>query len=397
MGIIHESTAAKRSHIVLLPVRNWLKTAQRFRVTVEPDQDASRAHFFRGADLVDVPALNDRDYKLAFYGYTKGMSKAAVKFTNENTGEYLVYSVEVEVTEPGVVGVIPLFAPVRQSVAKIITLENPLPSDDDVAFEGEWWKCDDPNVRVRKISPVAGCAEGTFEVEYRPLVLTNVDGNTVHEKTLTLTSAALGDYKYTLRLKATPAGTERSMHFKASLGSEHVQSFRFRNFLKHAEEYECKVTQPLFFEVVPLVKAEPASDWSGSEVIVEIRFEPQALGPVRDTLTISSGEGGTYVCTLHGVCDPPRPQGPYNVQPGKDASIQFKNVFNEVHEFNFVVDNSDFAVSGQTSQKVEARKATTVSIKYSGQRPSSTGKLFVSCSEMPHMPPWIYYLKGQHA
>jgi len=185
------------------------------------------------------------------------------------------------------------------------------------------------------------------------------------------------------------------MHFKASLGSEHVQTFRFRNYLRHPEEYSCEVKEPLFFAVLPTVKAEAASDWAGSEVIVEIRFEPQALGPVRDTLTISSEEGGTYVCTLHGVCDPPRPQGPFSVQPGSDASIEFKNVFNEAHEFTFVVDNSDFMVSGSNSQRVEARKATTVNIKYAGQATISTGKLFVSCSEMPHMPPWIYYLKGE--
>lgn len=185
----------------------------------------------------------------------------------------------------------------------------------------------------------------------------------------------------------------RSMHFKASLGSEHVQSFRFKNYLTRAEDYNCEVSQPLFFDVAAQVKAEAAEDWEGCEVVVEVRFEPQALGAVRDTLTISSPDGGQYVCTLHGVCDPPRPLGPFVAAAGKDASIEFKNVFNEAHEFSFVVDNPAFVVTGSATQKLESRKSTTVGVKFSGDS-ESTGKLLVSCSELPHMPPWVFYLQG---
>ena len=302
-GPISETTPAKSSHVVRVPLHNWLKSAQRFRVEIRPG-DAGRAYSFRGADRVDVPALNDRDYKLTFYGYTTGKATAAVVFTNEATGEYIEYGVEVDVTEPGVMRTIPLFATVRQSVTETITVENPLPKDESVAFAGDdWWKCDDPNVRVRTVSPVTLSAEGVFEVEYRPLVLHAGDGG-VREVTLTLQCEALGSYIYTLQLKATPTKMMRPMHFTALFGSEHVQSFRFKNFLTRAEDYNCEVSQPLIFGVAAQVKAEAAEDWEGCEFVVEVKFKPQALGAVRDTLTISSADGGQYFCTLHGLCDP---------------------------------------------------------------------------------------------
>ena len=57
---------------------NWLKSAQRFHVKIERGEGESAsdpdglAHFFRGAETIDVPANNTRDYKLNFLGYVEG-------------------------------------------------------------------------------------------------------------------------------------------------------------------------------------------------------------------------------------------------------------------------------------------------------------------------------------
>ena len=91
-----------------------------------------------------------------------------------------------------------------------------------------------------------------------------------------------------------------------------------------------------------------AEDWDGAEAIVSVRFEPQALGPVRDTLIVSSATGGEYRCTLLGVCKRPQPQGPFVIAKNGSREITFRNVFGDAREFSFTVDNAAFAVSTAT-------------------------------------------------
>jgi hypothetical protein len=63
---------------------------------------------FRGAKSLDVPALGTREYKMTFYAYKQCKATTVVRFTNESSGEYLLYNVEVNVTAPGMVDVVPL-------------------------------------------------------------------------------------------------------------------------------------------------------------------------------------------------------------------------------------------------------------------------------------------------
>ena len=49
-----------------------------------------------------------------------------VVFTNEQSGEYQFYEVQLRSTKPGVISTIDLSTPVRQSVPHIIRLDNPL-------------------------------------------------------------------------------------------------------------------------------------------------------------------------------------------------------------------------------------------------------------------------------
>jgi hydrocephalus-inducing protein len=334
-GKIEKKTPAKEGLVIALPVQNWLKQAQRFHVSIErevpgPSGDAVNvepvkgkkgkavaavvteptsdviepSHFLRGADCVDVPALNSRDYKLNFLGYKEGVSQAAVRFTNLGTGEFVLYKVRIMVTAPGIQDSITLETPVRQSVQHLITLENPLSRDQPVTFEeGNWWHCDDRGVRVRQLGDMAGQAEGTFEVEFRPISMDSVLGKTEsdapskkgksaapagkgakgaaakgkkstaalvapavtapgiseYEVPLTITCLELGEYRYNLKLRVRPAGMNSSLTFKVALGGEAVQTFRFMNYVQGDDEcpYNCGVGQPDFFSVVPVVKASP--------------------------------------------------------------------------------------------------------------------------------------------
>ena len=51
----------------------------------------------------------------------------------------------------------------------------------------------------------------------------------------------LGLYMYDLNLKATAAGPERALYFRACLGSNHTLVAKFNNFAKQKTDYICKV------------------------------------------------------------------------------------------------------------------------------------------------------------
>ena len=190
--------------------------------------------------------------------------------------------------------------------------------------EGTWWTCEDPCVRVRRLGEMTGNPECNFEVEFRPLVAISEP----KEVRLTIQSVELGDYHYTLILTSEAAASERALQFKASLGSSHVQTFRFKNMVQEPTEYKCICGNPDAFEMEEKIMAPAAEDWEGTDVEVSISFEPIALGEVRDTLRIVSDVGGEFVCSLYGNGVAPRPQGPFMIAPGETTSIEFKNVFN---------------------------------------------------------------------
>ena len=309
----------------------------------------------------------------------------------------MFYNIKANVTAAIIMGSVELNAPVRQTVQHVISIENPMSLEKEVTFEEKYWTCEDPSVRVRRLGEMTGKPECNFEVEYRPLVVVSEP----KEVRLTITSPELGDYHYTLMLSSEAAASERALQFKAALGSSHVQTFRFRNMVQGgATAYKCVVGNPDAFEVPTTVTAPAAEDWEGVDVEVTISYEPIALGEVRDTLRVISDTGGEFVCSLYGNGVAPRPQGPFLIANGGSVSIDFKNVFNEAREFSFVVDSPLFEVN-VGSQKLDANKPTSLSVKFKGPVDDNTdefssGKLYVSCPEIKALPPWIYYLRGQN-
>ena len=411
-GELEQTGPAKQRMTFVLPVKNWLKKAQRFKV--KWNDDTVR---FTGSPLIDVPALGSRDYKLSFTGFKEEeCADTTVTFQNQDTGEFVFYNVSASCTAPIVMRTIKLKTAVRQPTQYLLTIENPLGKEGVVTFpEENWWKCDDSAVKVKRLSDMMGATEGTYEVEYRPLVPSGTNG-AAKEATLVITSVELGDYIFTLDLSARPAASERALHFKAALGASHVQTFRFRNYVQGAPTtYTCTVGNPDSFEMDDSVTVEASPDWNGTDGEITINFEPLSLGEVRDTLRITSPDGGEFVCMLYGHGIAPLPQGPFLIPDGSSHTVEFKNVFNDAQDFVFVCDNSAFVVT-PSGQKVDANKTVSLSIKYTapvaavaegGEEKSGDGsgdgsttantvvsKMFASCPSMKVLPPWVYYLKG---
>lgn len=396
MPEIVETAVAKTHRHLEIPLENWLNEMQRFRVEIEKTC-GSDTDFYDGSPTIDLPPMKSRKYKLRFIAYKAGESAVKLTFTNVATQEYLVYNVRVKCEAAEVQEIIAMEAPVRQSTTKSISIPNPFPEYESVVFatspqDTTWWTCDHPQVRVREVENMSGKKNGVMEIDFRPLILMKEPA----EATLVLKSERLGEYKYTLSLTSMQPAAERSLHFRSTLGTSSMQKFRFKHFLPSKGDFSCRVSQSLFFKVPEVLKLEAAESWEGSEACVTVEYEPQALGEVKDTLIISSDTGGRYECSLYGNCEPPRPQGPVKVS-AKGAPIEFKNVFKEPKEYRFTTDSRCFIVDGARSstKKIDGSKAATVTLKsvpgeIEGEE--SMGKLLVTCTDMPDLPAWTYYL-----
>jgi len=131
-----------------------------------------------------------------------------------------------------------------------------------------------------------------------------------------LKQPVLGEFRYKLRLRGLAPTTQRSLNFQTSLGSELVQAFKFTHFLKQKQtNYAAKIFKVDQAEAATEFKAEPAQvqappadSFKGTEVSVNIKFEPFTIGESRGILKLTSPEGMEYTCLLYGKSTAPQPQ-----------------------------------------------------------------------------------------
>ncbi|XP_078688637.1 hydrocephalus-inducing protein-like [Branchiostoma floridae x Branchiostoma belcheri] len=385
---ITREVPCKTGYTELLTVSNWLKHPQRFRVTIDmvkPDR-LDQSTSLKGLDYIDVPGLGKRDYKLNFFAHREGTVTSKVVFREDTTGEYQFYFVTFKATPPGTISTLYLTTPVRQSASHTVTVENPLAMP--ITFSTD---CKVADVSLPPQFVVPAQSEGSVMFEYLPLKAGETNGR------LALYSSELGHYTYDLVLRALPAGPERALHFKASLGANQTQTAHLTNFSKQKVEYLCKVDNS-DFHVEKTVNAAPGSQ-GGTEVGIDVTYEPSKLGQSRATLTVSSAVGGEYTFPLVGNCLAPKPQGPYTIRAGSTASIPFKNIFPHTTAFTFTVDNTAFSV--KAGETIRAKKTHSIIVGFegntSGSKAPKMGKLVVTCPRSAggeHNVTWTFYVKG---
>lgn len=118
--------------------------------------------------MLDVAGESHKDFKLNFLTYKTGTYKFLITFKNESSGEYLLYKVQVQATEPDLIEKIELSSAIRESISKIVTIENPTDSEVTIAknqflYSNEYI---DVTPDILKIPPKS---ERGFEISYRPL------------------------------------------------------------------------------------------------------------------------------------------------------------------------------------------------------------------------------------
>jgi len=385
---IKETLPCKKVHSVRVPVTNWLDRAQKFKVDIEDitTVEADEKLVLRGLDAMDVPGSKTKDYKLTYQPFKQGDTKAKVTFTNEETGEYLVYQVMLTAGPPAATPEIKLDAICRQNVQHSIPVENPF--SQEVTLTVTLSSCSTWDISHAASVTVAAQKEEHLMLNLRPLVAGD------DEVTVTLSCAELGEYTYKLKLSASPSGPEGGMHFSTDLGGMQQQKFRFRSFRKAATQYTATVEDP-DFEGEPKIDAPAAEDDEGVEAEVNVTYEPSKLGTKHATMLIKSADGMEYIVNLHGECVPPKPRGPYDLSKGS-FKLLFKNVFSEEKKFTFTVDNPCFTVGPAKTQKhseaMAGKKESNLDITYAAQEGQPTqGKLVASAPDAPN---WVFYLNG---
>ncbi|MCJ8733357.1 hypothetical protein PDJAM_G00222410, partial [Pangasius djambal] len=389
VSTISREVPCKTSYTEIVPVHNWLPKPQRFRAIVEmikperPDSTVS----LKGLDYVDVPALTKQDYKISFFSYKECQYNAKLTFKNEATGEYQFYYLNFKATPPGVISTIEMVTVVRQMASGCVNLENPLPTS--LLFTTE---CRSTDINVQPQFSVPALSTETLRLEYQPLR----SGETTAR--LMLYNNELGYFHYELLLRALPAPPEKPLYFRAPLGSGQYLTAKFTSYSRVKAEHTCKTDRPDFTvekNVVPVA----ASSQAGTDVSVEVYFEPCHLGEVRGLLTISSTTGGDYVFPLYGTCTPPKAQGPVAIRAGSNVSISFKNVFMETTAFSCQVDNPAFTIKGMDT--IRSKKTHQILVCFDNPQPGSktpcTGKLIISSPRTEGHGQglsWVYYLKG---
>ena len=284
---------AKKPKYISIPVENWLKTAQRFKVKHELEGEADNTTFIRGANTFDVQGNSSKEYKLNFLTYKAGETNFRVIFTNDLTKEYMFFNVKSTASEPGIQSTIELASTVRETTSKMIIIENPTLKDveiskEEFSIENEYIEITPDAITIPPQS------ERGFEISYRPLIV----GEETQE--LTLNSASLGLYKYELILKGLVSTAQRSLHFKCALGADLMQQFKFKHYLKKPTTYSIKTEDMVgnlttcFKVEQPSVQAAAAENNNGVEITVNVRFEPNIIGDSRGILRLSSPENIEY-------------------------------------------------------------------------------------------------------
>jgi hypothetical protein len=147
--------------------------------------------------MLDVSGESVKDFKLNFLAYKIGAYKVKLTFLNETSGEFLPFILSVNASEGDLLETIELASPIRESVSRIVTIENP--TDTEVVIARNQFTCASEYVEVGpETLKIPAKSERGFEISYRPLIISE------QEVDLVLKNPVLGDFKYKLLLKGQP-------------------------------------------------------------------------------------------------------------------------------------------------------------------------------------------------
>ncbi|XP_066585112.1 hydrocephalus-inducing protein homolog [Prorops nasuta] len=384
---------AKRKHVEVLRVNNWLNKKQSFNCTIEELHGSANKnqkqkkilYTFTGNNRIDVFANSTRDYQAVFYSYEQADLFFKVIFTNSEN-EYQYYEIQYEIIEPEVIETIKLFTVVRRPLFHTILIDNPL-EEESIIYTVY---CENPSITISdtkvKIPPLG---KENIKIEYFPLLETKE----VSIK-LDIVSEKLGRFPFILCLKANPPFPEKTTQITAMLGFSNNFSLLIKNYAKQDTSFSLMIPSSCFICPESIIEV-PA----GKEHHFDITYEPSNATSISSTLIASSDIAGDFIFPIIGSYSFPKPQGPFTVSMDKPVSITLKNIFEEIKTFEIYLDEPEFFSSSVSSADVEAKEALNIVISLRQLNREIfypvTGKVIISCKNLNiNNLKWIYYLKG---
>lgn len=226
--------------------------------------------FVSGAASIDVPANSSASYDLKISPSLGGQYTGSVTFTPP-TGEYVWYTVKVEVGSPLEESAIEISTVVRQAASARISLTNPLPEaiDFDVILQG------DGLLGEPRFTLEASEQAGTYELFYTPLIAQSHAGSVV------FLNDRVGEFWYRLNLSAAPAEPTRLDALECAVGARTSTTVCVENPLNREITLATSVANRSNFLVEPSITIGPY----GSED-VEIQYVPSEIGIEQDSTVV---------------------------------------------------------------------------------------------------------------
>ena len=363
-----------------IPILNDSQKLRRFKINNLYDT-ANPLISVEGADHVDVPAFQSRNHHVYFTAFKAGSYKIQVKVIDESNEFWLfdlAFSVKASVKSIP----IQMITPVRRTITKEITLSNPSGMATTYNIS-----CENPEIYTPAQMAVAAKGETTFVIQYMPLSQKETNDQ------LVCASPDLGTVCYNLRLTGIEPSLEKSMGFSCCIGQSQIQVFKFTHYAKTKTDFTCKIDNA-DFTIEKTISVPPANP-EGSEVSIDVTYEPSRLGQSMGFLAVTSPVAGDYFCQIAGQCNPPKPQGPFIIRPGVNHNVcLFKNVYHTSVTYAFSIDHTAFVV--KPSETIGPKKVFPVSINYKPQpqNPVKATKLNIT---HPNGLSWQFYIRIQDA
>ena len=210
-GTITEAIQAKKQKNIIVKVDNWSKKTQRFEASWVLEGQNDPTVFIRGANTFDIAGDASKDYKLNFLALRAGAYKFTTTFKVKETGEYMFYNFQVNVSESTDVEKIALESSVRETVSYGVVIENP--TKDDVKLTKSMFTFTNEYVEITPDEVTIKANDSReFQINYRPLIVSETATDVL------LKTPSLGEFRYQLKLKGMAPTSQQSLAFKCGLG-----------------------------------------------------------------------------------------------------------------------------------------------------------------------------------
>lgn len=273
-------------------------------------------------------------YKISVHPQTGGTFNGQITFTDEASGQYAWYTVDMIVVAPAAEAKITMKSECRKATCATIALSNP--TDEPIVFD---CKLDGDGLLGDKQFVLAPNTKSSYELYYSPLLAKR------HEGTVAFTNELAGEFWYEVDLTGTAAPPVTLEQMSCPVGGK----CKSRVFIQNPTGKEVKmgssVNNKRNFAVVPGgVKLPPYGEgW------FDVVYTPSSLGEVESSrIDISHPELGNYVYMVSGMGGMPGVMDEDHcpvcvVHDQTTYPFKFRNPFNAALVVDLVLETDDDA------------------------------------------------------